>query len=79
MNKEDVVCTHTHIHYIYRHTGEDGNPFQYSCLENPMEPGELESYIIHGVSKSWIQLSNQTTQIHTGILLSHKRMKSCHL
>ena len=23
--------------------GGHGNPLQYSCLENPMEPGELQS------------------------------------
>ena len=32
-----------------RSPGEgNGNPHQYSCLENPMEPGELQ---IHGVVK----------------------------
>ena len=29
---------------LERSSGEgNGNPFQYSCLENPMEPGRLQS------------------------------------
>ena len=29
---------------LERSSGEgSGNPFQYSCLENPMEPGRLQS------------------------------------
>ena len=32
--------------------GENGNPFQYSCMENSMDRG------VHGVAKSWTQLSN---------------------
>ena len=37
--------------------GENGNPFQYSCLENPMDRGAWWS-TVHGVSKSQTQLSN---------------------
>ena len=29
-----------------------GNPFQYSCLENPMDRGTWQA-IAHGVTKSW--------------------------
>ena len=36
--------------------GENGNPLQYSCLENPMNIGAWWA-IIHGVSKSWTWLS----------------------
>ena len=32
--------------------GGNGNPFQYSCLENPMDRGTW-SDTIHGVVKSW--------------------------
>ena len=32
---------------------------QYSCLENPMEGGAWWA-IVHGVAKSWTQLSNFT-------------------
>ena len=35
----------------------NGNPFQYSCLENPMEGGAWQA-IVHGVAKSRAQLSN---------------------
>ena len=30
----------------------NGNPLQYSCLENPMDRGAWWA-IVHGVSKSW--------------------------
>ena len=35
--------------------GGDGNPLQYSCLENPMDGGTWRA-IIHGVSKSQTRL-----------------------
>ena len=34
-----------------------GNPLQYSCLENPMDGGAWWA-TVHGVAKSWIQLSD---------------------
>ena len=36
----------------------NGNPLQYSCLENPMDRGGLEGYDPWGHKKSWTQLSN---------------------
>ena len=33
------------------------NPLQYSCLGNPMDRGTWWA-IVHGVAKSWTQLSN---------------------
>ena len=33
-------------------SSESGNPLQYSCLENPMAA-------VHGVAKSWTQLSDR--------------------
>jgi len=33
-----------------------GNPLQYSCLENLMDRGTWQA-TVHGVTKSWIQLS----------------------
>ena len=36
--------------------GEHGNPFQYSCKENPMDRGAWQ-VIVHGVAKSKTQLS----------------------
>ena len=35
------------------------NPLQYSCLENPMD-GEAWWATVHGVAKSWTQLSDFT-------------------
>ena len=41
-----------------RSPGEgNGNPLQYSCLENPMDRGAWRA-TVHGVSKSQIQLSD---------------------
>ena len=37
--------------------GENGNPFQYSCWDNPMDRGAWQA-IIHRVAKSWTQLSD---------------------
>ena len=34
----------------------NGNPFQYSCLENSMERGAWWA-TVHGVAKNWICLS----------------------
>jgi len=43
-----------------RSLGEgNGNPLQYSCLENPMDGGAWRA-TVHGVAKSWTQLSNFT-------------------
>ena len=41
----------------------DGNPLQYSCLENPMDGGAWWA-AVHGVSKSQAQLSNFTFTFH---------------
>ena len=35
----------------------NGNPLQYSCLENPMDRGAWQA-TVHGVAKSQIQLSD---------------------
>ena len=41
-----------------RSPGEgNGNPLQYSCLENPMDRGGWLA-AVHGVAKSLIRLSN---------------------
>ena len=41
-----------------RSPGEgNGNPLQYSCLENPMDRGAWQAKA-HGVAKSWTQLSD---------------------
>jgi len=35
----------------------NGNPLQYSCLENPLGRGAWQA-TTHGVAKNWVQLSN---------------------
>ena len=37
----------------------NGNPLQYSCLENPMDGGAWWA-AVHGVAKSWTRLSDFT-------------------
>ena len=44
-----------------RSLGEgNGNPLQYSCLENPTDGGVWQA-TIHGVAKSWTRLSDFTS------------------
>ena len=43
---------------LQRSPGEgNGFPFQYSCLENPMDRGAWQA-TVHGVTKSWTWLSD---------------------
>ena len=42
--------------------GGNGNPFQYSCLENPMDRGDLWAKV-HTVTKGWKRLSMQAQYI----------------
>ena len=59
-----------------RSSGEgNGNPLQYSCLENPMDGGAWQA-TVHGVAKSWTQLSNFTTTITKNIQGQNRRKKS---
>src|SRR5574337_348091 len=41
----------------------NGTPLQYSCLENPMD-GEAWWATVHGVTKSWVGLSDFTFTFH---------------
>ena len=41
----------------------NGTPLQYSCLENPMDGGAWWA-AVHGVAKSWTQLSDFTFTFH---------------
>ena len=45
----------------------NGNPLQYSCLENPMD-GEAWQATVHGVAKSHIRLRDSHTHTHLNIL-----------
>ena len=42
----------------------NGNPLQYSCLENSTDRGAWWA-AIHGVTKSWTRLSYTHTHTHT--------------
>ena len=42
----------------------NGNPLQYSCLDNPMDRGAWQA-TVHGVTKSWTWLSDWLTHTHT--------------
>ena len=53
------ICTH-----LTRQQGEgNGNPLQYSCLENPMDRGAWW-VAVHGVTESQTRLSNFTFTFH---------------
>ena len=43
--------------------GGNGNPLQYSCLENPMDGGAWWA-AVHGVARSWTRLSDFTLTFH---------------
>ena len=42
----------------------NGNPLQYSCLENPMDLRGAWQATVHGVAKSQTQLSDFTSSLH---------------
>ena len=42
--------------------GEHGNPFQYSCLENPMYRGTWQA-TVHRITKSWAQLKELSMNV----------------
>ena len=49
---------------LYCQVGEgNGNPLQYSCLENPMDGGASQA-VVHGVAKSWTRLNDFTFTFH---------------
>ena len=37
---------------------ENGNPLQYSCLENPMDRGSWWAGLAHWVEKGWTRLAD---------------------
>ena len=54
------VCLQCGRPGLGRSPGEgNGNPLQYSCLENPMDGGAWWA-TVHGVAKSWTRLSGFT-------------------
>ena len=60
--------TQSHVHW-----GEgNGNPLQYSCLENPMDGGAWWASV-HGVAQSWTQLKQFSMHAYTtGSEITHR-------
>ena len=65
-----LVCVLICFIYTYKYMkkylskGEgNGNPLWNSCLENPMDRGAWWA-TVHGVAKSWTQLSDLTLHLH---------------
>ena len=57
-HKELDTTERLHFNFSLSHIGEgNGNPLQYSCLENPMDGGAWWA-TVHGVTKSQTQLSD---------------------
>ena len=56
LNSEESTCQAGDVGStpgLGRSPGEgNGNPLQYSCLENPMDKGAWQ-VIVHGVAKGW--------------------------
>ena len=46
-----------------KHREGNGNPLQYTCLDNPMDGGAWKA-AVHGVAEGWTQLSNFTFTFH---------------
>ena len=66
LKSAEGVSTKQVLKYIKlcRADGEgNGTPLQYSCLENPMDGGTWQA-AVHGVAKSWAQLSDFTFTFH---------------
>ena len=57
------LCNNKHLQFqaICQSVGGNDNPFQYSCLENPMDRGAW--WAVHGVGEIWTWLSTHTRQI----------------
>ena len=60
----------------------NGTPLQYSCLENPMHGGAWWA-AVHGVAKSWTQLSDFTFTFHFHALekemATHSSVLACRI
>ena len=81
-HEESDVTEQLHFHFSLSCIGEgNGNPLQYSCLENPRDWGAWWA-AVYGVAQSRTQLkrlssSSSSTHTHNGILLSHKKEQNC--
>ena len=60
-----VTTERLHFHFSLSCSGEgNGNPLQYSCLENPMEGGAWWA-TVHGVTKCQTRLTDFTHLTHS--------------
>ena len=50
----------------------NGNPFQFSCLQNPMDRGARQA-TVHGVAKSWTRLRDRARPRAGGTLASARQ------
>ena len=58
--EESDTTEQLHFHFLLSCIGEgNGNPLQYSCLENPMDRGAWQA-AVHGVAKTRTRLSDFT-------------------
>ena len=56
--------------------GEQGNPIQYSCLEDPTDRGTWR-VVVHRVAKSWTQLKRLRTHASTDSLQWKAKILLC--
>ena len=72
-----LQCGRPEFHpWVRKIPGEgNGNPLQYSCLENSMDGGASQS-TVHGVAKSWTQLSDFTISLQLIHIVVKSRFKS---
>ena len=61
--RKELILSRGFLYKVIRSPGEgNGNPLQYSCLENPMDGGAWRA-TVHGVAKSRTRLSDVTSSI----------------
>ena len=58
--------------YILFSGEENGNPLQYSCLENPMDRGPWRA-TVHGVTKSQTRLKQLSTHAYITLRVIKRR------
>ena len=63
---DNIKCTNIHIIGVLDREG-NGNPLQYSCLENPMDGGAWWA-VVHEVARSRTRLSDFTFTFHFHVL-----------
>ena len=63
-NRHTYLCLCGICVLVGKWIGEgSGTPFQYSCLENPMDRGVWKA-AVHGVAEGWTRLSDFTFHFH---------------